>query len=67
MELTRRRNPGLPIFKTSIRENVAFGAENPDGIPIILRLKPTERIYVEMMALAAEFLDTPGLDERVAA
>lgn len=67
MELTQRRNPGLPIFKTSIRENAAFGPENPDGVPVILRLSPTDKVYVELMALATEFLNSTGLVERAAA
>jgi chromosome partitioning protein len=67
MDLTQRRNPDLPIFITSIRENVAFGAENPDGVPVILRLKPQDKIYVELMALATEVLGTTGLVERAAA
>lgn len=67
MELAQRRNPGLPIFKTSIRENVAFGVENPDGVPVILGLKPQDKIYVELMSLATEFLGTAGLMERAAA
>jgi hypothetical protein len=67
MDLTRRRNPDLPIFSASIRENVAFGAENPDGIPVILRLRPQDKIYVELMALATEFLGSTGLAERAAA
>jgi chromosome partitioning protein len=67
MDLTSRRNPHIPIFATSIRENVAFGAENPDGIPVILRLRPQDKIYVELMALAAEFLGAAGLKERAAA
>jgi chromosome partitioning protein len=67
MDLTKRRNPNLPIFPTSIRENVAFGSENPDGVPVILRLKPQDKIYVELMTLATEFLGTTGLAERAAA
>jgi chromosome partitioning protein len=67
MDLTQRRNPTLPIYKTSIRENVAFGSENPDGVPVILRLKPQDKIYVELMALATEFLGTTDTRERAAA
>jgi chromosome partitioning protein len=67
MELTRRRNPHVPVFAASIRENVAFGEENPDGVPIILRLRAQDKIYVELMALAAEFLTATGLKERAAA
>lgn len=67
MDLTQRRNPKLPIFKTSIRENVAFGSENPDGVPVILRLKPQDKIYVELMALASDFLNSSGFVERAVA
>jgi len=67
MDLTQRRNPGLPIFKASIRENVAFGAENPDGVPVILRLRAADKIYIELMALAAEFLGTSAQPERAVA
>lgn len=67
MEVAQRRNPGLPIFKTSIRENAAFGPENPDGVPLILQLKQTDKVYVELMALATEFLESTGLVERAAA
>jgi chromosome partitioning protein len=67
MDLTRRRNPNLPVFRSSIRENVAFGGENPDGVPLILRTRPQEKIYIELMGLAAEFLDVTGLKERAAA
>jgi chromosome partitioning protein len=67
MDLTRRRNPDLPIFSATIRENVAFGAENPDGVPVILRLKPQDKIYIELMALASEFLGSTGVAERAAA
>ncbi len=67
MDLTHRRNPTLRIFSASIRENAAFGAENPDGIPVILQQRPQSRIYIELMALAAEFLGTTGFTERAAA
>jgi chromosome partitioning protein len=67
MDLTQRRNPNLPIFSTSIRENAAFGAENPEGVPVILRLKSQDKIYIELMALATEFLGTTGFIERAAA
>lgn len=67
MEWTQRRNPGVPIFKTSIRENAAFGPENPDGVPVILRLRPTEKVYIELMALATEFLESTGIAKRAAA
>jgi len=67
MDVTRRRNPNLPIFSSTIRENAAFGAENPDGVPVILQHKPQTKVYVELMALATEFLGNAGFTERAAA
>jgi len=56
MELTRKSAGDVPIFAHALRYNAAFGKENPNGVPVILRLKPTDKVYVEMMAMATEFL-----------
>jgi len=47
----------VPVFGATLRENAAFGKENPHGVPVILRLKPTDKVYIELMALATEFLN----------
>jgi hypothetical protein len=70
MEQVRQSLGEVPIFAAAFQHNKAFGKENPHGIPVILKLKPTERVYVEMMALAAEFLDrvdTPKNKKRAVA
>ncbi len=61
IEMTRTRSPGIPIFTSSIRDRNVFGAQNPDGVPVILRVKVTEQIYVELMSLATEFLNSIGM------
>ncbi len=69
MEYTRKTIGEVPIFAHPLRHNAAFGKENPNGVPVILRLKPTDKVYVEMMALATEFLkqvDTPKKKRAVA-
>ncbi len=67
MDITRRRSPDLPIFAASIRENVVFGSENPDGVPVILRVKRSEKVYVELMELATEFLTAMSSEARAVA
>ena len=62
MEQVRNSVGEVPIFAAVLRHHAAFGKENPLGVPVILRLKPTDKVYVELMALATEFLnrfDTP--------
>jgi chromosome partitioning protein len=58
----------VPVFGATLRENAAFNKENRRSVPIILNLKPTDRVYLEMMELANAFLDRldPG-KKRVAA
>ena len=56
MEYTRKAVGNVPVFGATLRENAAFGKENPRGVPAILRLKPTEKVYIELMELASEFL-----------
>jgi chromosome partitioning protein len=69
MEQTRKSVGEVPIFAHTLRHNAAFGKENPYGMPVILRLRPTDKVYVELMALATEFLkrvDTPQTRRAVA-
>jgi chromosome partitioning protein len=56
MERARRAAGDVPVFGASVRHNSAFGKENPLGVPVILRIKETERMYIELMELANEFL-----------
>jgi chromosome partitioning protein len=57
MEQVRKSVGNVPIFGATLPYNAAFGKENPHGVPVILRLKATDKVYVELMALAKEFLD----------
>jgi chromosome partitioning protein len=57
MEQVRKSVGDVPIFTATLRHHAAFGKENPHGVPVILRLKPTDKVYVELMALATEFLN----------
>jgi chromosome partitioning protein len=57
MEQVRKSVGDVPIFAATLRHNAAFGKENPHGVPVILRLRPTDKVYVEMMSLATEFLN----------
>lgn len=62
MEYVRKSVPHVPVFANTLRDHAAFGKENPHGKPAILRLKPTDKVYVELMSMATEFLnrtDTP--------
>jgi chromosome partitioning protein len=69
MEQVRKSVGDIPIFAATVPYNAAFGKENPNGVPVILRLRPTDKVYVELMALATEFLDrvdTPSTRRAVA-
>ncbi len=55
MDYLRRRMPDTPIFKASVRENVAFGRDT-EGLPVIMRNTMTQKYYIELMELATEFL-----------
>jgi chromosome partitioning protein len=56
MEQVRRSVGDIPVFGATLRENVAFGKENPRGVPVILKLPATNKVYIELMELANEFL-----------
>lgn len=67
MEQVRKSVGDVPVFGAVLQHNAAFGKENPHGVPVILRLKATDKVYVELMALATEFLnrvDTPRKAKR---
>jgi chromosome partitioning protein len=69
MEQVRRSVPDVPVFTHTLRNNAAFGKENPHGVPAILHLRPNDKVYIELMALASEFLnrfDTPAKKRTVA-
>lgn len=69
MEQARRYIGDVPVFSHTVRDNAAFGRENPHGVPLILRLKSTEKVCIELMGLATEFLkhfDTPTTKRAVA-
>jgi chromosome partitioning protein len=58
MDYVRRSVHDVPAFTASVRENVAFGGRDEGKeLPIILRSSMTHPYYVELMALATEFLD----------
>jgi len=56
MDRLRRSLPNLRIFRASVRENVAFGRESSNGLPVILHANITQNYYMELMELASEFL-----------
>jgi len=69
IEQVRRSVPEVAFFTHALRFNAVFGKENPNGVPAILWLKPTDKVFVELMALATEFLnnfDTPTTKRAVA-
>jgi chromosome partitioning protein len=57
MEQARKSVGDVPIFAATLHHNAVFGKENPHGVPVILKLKPTDKLYVEMLGLATEFLN----------
>jgi chromosome partitioning protein len=57
MERVRRSVRSAPVFRASIRENIAFGGRgNTGGLPVILRGNIVQKYYIELMELATEFL-----------
>lgn len=57
MEQARRHIGAVPVFAAAVRDNAAFGKENPNGVPLILRLRAADQISIELDALATEFLN----------
>lgn len=57
MEQARRYIGSVPVFSATVRDNAAFGKENPNGVPLILRLRATDQVSIELDALATEFLN----------
>jgi hypothetical protein len=57
MEQVRKSVGDVPFFGAAFPHDKVFGKDNPQGVPVILKLKPSDRVHVEMMGLATEFLD----------
>lgn len=63
------KNVGLRAFTSMIRQNVTlFGHSTAHSMPAILKVRTNNQIYVELMALATEFMERfPSRESRVVA
>lgn len=56
MQQVKKSVGNVRVFAATVRENAAFGKENPHGVPVILKLPVVDKVYIELMALTAEFM-----------